>query len=191
MKPTSSILIVLAMLVGGTAESSPTSTRPVPFCPECWKFLDQSGDLDGAGRCLVSGKKPVEMEAFAQDWIWCRPHDSWHRRPCGKGSSSLETSYALLLPAGSESIRVQAFCPGEGMFSDLGQEGLPCPVCGRSLAAAEAVERQWYWCGTQKKWLMRPCPANRNLLVCCSVRKGLVAACSWQVPMPGEISAER
>ncbi len=190
MRTTSSILIVFAMLVGGASSSSSSPTRPMPFCPDCWKFLDQPGDLDGAGRCIASGKKPVEVEAVSVPWYWCRPHNSWHRRPCGKGYSHPSTSPALLLPSGSESVSLQAFCPGEGMFSDLGHEGLACPVCSRPLAAVEAVERQWFWCGTQKKWLMRPCSANRNLLVCCKSRKGLVPVLSWQVPLPGEISSE-
>jgi len=191
MTRSSSILIVLAMLVAGAASPSSTPTRPIPFCPECWKFLDQPGDLDGAGRCIVSAKKPVQVEAVSVNWFWCGPHNSWHRQHCGKGYSYPSGSPALLVPAGSESVTVQAFCPGEGMFSDLGHEGLGCPVCGRPMAASEAVERRWYWCGTRMSWLTRPCPANRNLLVCCTVRKGLVAAWSWQVPVPGEISATR
>ncbi len=190
MKRPCSILIVLAMLAVGAASPSSTPTRPIPFCPDCWRFLEEPGDLDGMGRCVISGRKPVLMEAVAVPWHWCGPHNSWHRQPCGKGYSSPVTSPALLVPAGSEAVSVHAFCPGEGMFSDLGHEGLGCPVCGRPMAAAEAVERHWYWCGTQKKWLTRPCPANRNLMVCCTLRKGRVPACSWQVPFFGDVSLQ-
>ena len=174
MRFSSSILIAIALMVGGAAGPSPSSVRKVPFCPDCWQFLDQPGDVDAAGRCLITGKTPVEVEAVPVPWYWCSPHRSWHRRPCGKGYSHPSTSMALLVPAGAESVSLHAYCPGEGMFSDLGHEGIACPVCSRPLAAAEAVERRWYWCGTQKTWLTRPCSANRNLLVCCAVRKGLV-----------------
>lgn len=185
-----SLLLVLGMVAGVPTlpSSSSPETRKAFFCPECWRFLANPSDLDAAGRCAVSGKKPVEVEAVTVSWFWCAPDQAWHRRPCGKSHSSPSISTALLVPAGSEPVSVEAYCPGDRMISDLGHAGLPCPVCSRPFVGAETVQRRWYWCGTQKTWLTRPCSANKNLLLCCTPRKGTVLAYPWQLPMLGEVS---
>jgi thiosulfate/3-mercaptopyruvate sulfurtransferase len=190
MRTWNSALFVVAMLVGGptSASSDLSKAHPAAFCPDCWKFLTNPGDLDGAGRCSISGKKPVEVEAVTVSWYWCLPHQAWHRRPCGQDFSRPLSSTALLVPAGSESVSVRPYCPGDRKISDVGHEGTRCPVCSKPFVGAATVERRWYWCGTQKTWLTQPCSGNRNLLQCCTPRKGPVLAYSWEVPYLSEVS---
>ncbi len=177
----------LMMAQPAIPSSEQPSSRKGAFCPECWKFLENPWDLDLGGRCNASGKKPVEVEAVTVSWFWCRHHQAWHRRRCGRDSSVAWESTALLVPDGSEAMRSMAYCPGERMISDLGHVGLACPVCGKPFVAVEVVERRWYWCTTEKAWLGKPCPANRSLR-CCSLRSGPVLASPWQLPQLNEVS---
>jgi thiosulfate/3-mercaptopyruvate sulfurtransferase len=136
---------------------------------------------------MVSGKKPVEVEGVAVPWYWCRHHDAWHRRECGKGFPVAWESTALLIPAGSERMTARAYCPQDRRISDLGQGGLRCPACAKPMVDAETVERSWTWCRTEKTWRNQPCPSAR-LLRCCTEKTGTVLAYPWQVPFPGEVS---
>jgi thiosulfate/3-mercaptopyruvate sulfurtransferase len=176
--------LILGLVVGMPSASSTTKEM---FCPECWKFLTEPGDLDFQGRCRITGKQPVALEAVTVNWFWCSRHDGWHRRPCGKDSSVPSGSTALLVPAGSEPLEEHAYCPEHRMMSDIGVPGMECPACGKPLVAAQTVARTWHWCRTNKSWRTRPCPAN-PLVQCCSARSGAVLAYPWQVPFLGNIS---
>lgn len=180
-------LFLTAGMLAGTLPEPPSSFKAT-FCPECWKFLGDPGDLDAQGRCLVSGKKPVPVEAVTVAWFWCRPHQAWHRRPCDRDFSDAVESTALLVPEGSERVSVRAYCPGDRMMSDLGHAGLKCPVCARPFVGASMVERRWFWCSTEKAWLPRPCPMSARAS-CCAPRSGLILAHSWRVPYLGEVSS--
>jgi hypothetical protein len=180
------ILLLAAGLVGGSLAAE-TPRRKAMFCPECWKFLEDPWDLDLQGRCVVSGKKPVELEATTLRWFWCGAHRAWHRRPCGKNDPSSRESIALQVPDGSERMTMYGYCPGDRRISDLGHAGLACPVCSRPFVGAETVERRWYWCRTEKSWLKQICPASRSLH-CCSPRNGAILAAPWQPPMLRDIA---
>ncbi len=180
------ILFLSTSLLGGSA-SAETPSRKAAFCPECWKFLEEPWDLDLKGRCVVSGKTPVQVEAVTVAWFWCQPHRTWHRRPCSKEKSFAWESAALLVADGSERMTTQAYCPADRMISDLGRAGIACPLCGKPFVGADTMERRWYWCRMEKSWLKQPCPAHRSLH-CCSPRSGAVLAAPWQPPILREIS---
>jgi thiosulfate/3-mercaptopyruvate sulfurtransferase len=177
------------LFLGSPISMSPSESRPRKdfFCPECWKFLSEPGDLDHDGRCSVSGKKPVEVDVVTVNWFWCRLHEAWHRRPCGKDSSAPSGSTALLVPAGSEAVTERAYCPEHRMISDFAVPGMKCPIDGKPLVGADTVERRWYWCRIEKAWLQRPSPSN-GTMHCCSARSGMVLAYAWQLPFLGAIS---
>ena len=180
------VLFLGTALLGGVAAAE-TPNRKALYCPECWNFLEDPWDLDLQGRCVVSGKKPIEVEAVSLNWFWCPPHRVWHRRSCGKNYPTAWESTALLVPDGSERMTTHAYCPADRMISDLGHAGLACPVCGRPFVEVETVERRWYWCRTERTWLPRTCPANGSLR-CCSPRSGAILAAPWQPPMLRDIS---
>lgn len=177
-----SVFILGFLVAAGVPEAA--AKKKELFCPECWKFLAQPGDLDFKGRCRVTGRKPVEVDGVTVNWFWCDGHDAWHRRPCGKGSNVAFGSTALLVPAGSERITEHAYCPEDRMISDIGFPGLNCPACGKPLVAMETVERRWHWCRTAQSWLTSPCATG-----CCVARSGAILAYSWQIPFLRSIPA--
>lgn len=180
------IMLGLLLAAPGTLPGESTRKKEM-FCPECWKFLTQPGDLDYQGRCSATGRKPVEVDAVTVNWFWCRRHEAWHRRPCGKDSAIPSGSTALLVRAGSEPVTEHAYCPEDRMISDIGFPGLNCPACGKPLAGADTVERRWYWCRTGQAWLTKPCSASAARR-CCTARSGTVLAYPWQIPFLGTIS---
>jgi thiosulfate/3-mercaptopyruvate sulfurtransferase len=191
IKSTAVVLFSGFLLLGGETLSFPSvpAARKASFCPECWRFLDETWDLDLQGRCLASRKDPVSLEGVTARWLWCRTHDAWHRRPCGKGVLVASDVTALLVPKGSERVTARAYCPQDRMFSDLGREGLGCPKCGKPMIMADAVERSWFWCSSEKAWLTKRCSLHRTLH-CCSARSGIVLALPWEVPLLGQVSLE-
>jgi len=184
------LLFTLACLSMGapaqTAAEDP-SPRKALFCPECWLFLNDSWDLDLQGRCVASGKKPVELEAVTMTWLWCRAHLAWHRQPCGRGSGVAYPGSALLVPDGSEPISALAYCPADNVIPTRERPGQACPICGLLLAEAGTVQREWFYCATTQAWLSRPCAAARRL-GCCSPRRGPVLAHPWQIPILNDVS---
>jgi thiosulfate/3-mercaptopyruvate sulfurtransferase len=184
-KTTAVVIFSSLLLMGGDPVSS--STHKASFCPECWRFLSEPWDLDLQGRCIISRKRPVEVEGVSVSWLWCRHHDAWHRQPCGKGFPVAWKSTALLVPAGSEPVTLAAYCPQDRRFSDVGSAGLRCPACARPMVGANAVERTWFWCASEKSWLQDPCSSERRLH-CCMPRTGRVLAYPWQVPFLSEVS---
>jgi thiosulfate/3-mercaptopyruvate sulfurtransferase len=174
-------IVTLVFSGSGPSFSAEASTHPAFFCPECWRFLE-AGDLDGSGQCRVSGRKPIEAEAVALSWTWCLPHQTWHRKPCGQDFAAAVGASALLVPAGSERVTTRAYCPRDHLLAGTVVEGARCPACSRPFVSVSTVDRLWYWCGKEKVWRTRPCDANRNLLVCCTARKGAILAFSWQLP---------
>jgi hypothetical protein len=183
------IALMTAGLMGG-AVAAETPGRKAMFCPECWKFLEDPWDLDLGGRCVVSGRKPVELEATTLRWFWCRAHRAWHRRPCSQNDPGSWDSIALQVADGSERMTTAAYCPGDRMISDLGHAGLACPVCSRPLVGVETVERRWFWCRTEKGWLKQACPANPSLY-CCSPRSGAILAAPWQPALLRDVARGR
>src|ERR1041384_3120004 len=107
IKTTAVVFLSGFLLLGGNSLSSPPipAPRQVSFCPECWKFLDDTWDLDLLGRCLISKKEPIKLEGVTATWLWCRTHDAWHRRSCGKNYLVASEATALLLPSGSDRAR--------------------------------------------------------------------------------------
>ncbi len=181
-----SLVLLPAILLAGSA-SAEAPRRKALFCPECWKFLEEPWDLDLQGRCAASARKPVEVEAATLNWVWCRLHRAWHRRPCGNEASVAFSSTALLVSAGSEASAEHAYCPEHRRISDLAAPGTKCPVDGKPMVAVETVERRWYWCRLEREWLQRPSPSDATLH-CCSLRSGPVLARSWCPPLPTPIS---
>jgi hypothetical protein len=174
--------LVLGVLLGAPLVApEPSPNKKEPFCPECWKFLDGSGDLDDQGRCRVAGRRPVEVEAVTVHWFWCPRHEIWHRRPCGRESSVATGFPAFLVTEASEPVATHAYCPEHRMISDLGFPGLACPACGKPLVAVDTVERRWYWCRMEQAWRTEPSPSN-GTLNCCSERSGAVPAYLWTLP---------
>ncbi len=181
--------MIAFLLLGSLALDSPASaTFKAPFCPDCWKFL-KPWDLDFQGKCLASGKKPVVVEAATLNWFWCRPHNAWHRRPCGKDPSVPWMATAFAVPDGFEPGSIEAYCPLDQLMFERGNVGRACRACTRPMAAAETVERSWTWCLTEKSWLSQPCAAHARLH-CCSPRSGKVLAHPLQVRMQNEAFAE-
>lgn len=180
-------VLLLGVILGAPGIAPESSPKKELFCPECWKFLSEPGDLDSQGRCLRTRRTPVPVEAVTVNWFWCKRHEIWHRRPCGMDASDPTGSVALLVPAGSEPVTTHAYCPEHRMFSDLGFPGLNCPACGKPLVAAETVERRWFWCRTEEAWQTKPCPSN-DYLNCCILRSGMILAYSWQIPFLGSVA---
>jgi thiosulfate/3-mercaptopyruvate sulfurtransferase len=189
--------IAFLLMAGGFVLTGAWAPQPsampafkAAFCPECWKIHTDNAALDMEGRCRGCSRTPVTVEAVSVSWFWCAPHQAWHRRPCSKdpiGLGAGKVSAALLVPAGSERIASQAYCPEDQALTGVENVGLKCPVCAKPLVRAESVERRWYWCSSDKVWHKEPCPMNR-VAHCCKARTGTVLAYPLQVPILGEVS---
>ena len=48
--------VLLGLWMGSAGTANPVeSAKKELFCPECWQFLTDPGDLDSHGKCLATG----------------------------------------------------------------------------------------------------------------------------------------
>lgn len=176
-------LVVLAgallLLAAGRAASEPPVREAIPFCPECWVFLEVPGSLDMKGYCAGCGKYPTELNTQRMEWFWCARGKAWRRAPCGENwmrrCCAGEESLAEVVPPGVPLFEAW-FCPAHQSFDVLQVPILAqrrCKVCARPAVLVNARERAWFWCETEGVWGSAPCAMN-GLRKCCAKREGIL-----------------
>jgi hypothetical protein len=162
----------------GTAAAAPARYKTL-FCPESWEYLWGPDALDLKGNCGLCGKYPVPLEAQRMSWWWCGRGNQWLRAPCGenpmKHCCAREDASAAVVASGP-GVLDRWYCPADRAFAVYRLPILMrvvCRTCARPAVKVHAMERVWYWCGSDSVWALQPCPMS-PVKKCCSERKGLL-----------------
>jgi thiosulfate/3-mercaptopyruvate sulfurtransferase len=164
-----------ALLLGSAPIGSPEN-----FCPECWKFRLEAGEIDSHGNCLKCVRPLMVLDTSPLAWFWCAIQGEWRDGLCGDHpelSCCVERgSPALARGRPGEKPFKAFYCPECREFPATLQVmllGNRCATCWRPQVRAQAVGRTWYWCAGDRIWTDEPCELDPTGK-CCSPRTGML-----------------